>query len=433
MEKSGIGKGRMAKVMAAEALTMVGFTTLYDHRELTHHSLKAKKVMNLAGRMSAMMLGRIPRHWARTHISHHAARDANLLNILETADCLDWLNNNSAKTKAKVPHIFKGLDPDAELSPDDVLAIGSSIREVVKDRYDRPTEYSEDDLARLLDGQTPRYYYPKNIKDQSAEKSIKSGDRSINRLRSVLIDPHSPALHRYGVLGVLWQNVPLFKANQRDVKAFEQIGEYDLGQDETDKKFFDNSKLGLSLFFLGNIGLMFMLNKNQSINGRSDKLLNRLAVAAIEGSAVSIGVAQGYKMGGNITNGLGHLGASLYQALVSKPKCKPDGTYPYNAKLFNLVTFDEVGGQYDHHAKPGKIAYTDASGIRKLINAPFGTIVEKLTDRSILYDHGDQYGHPELVEDVFTLDSNRQPRPDEPMRAVLMLEAARRRTMQRAA
>lgn len=410
---------RNAGIAVIEALGMVAFTTSYDHREKTHRSLKAKPLMNIVSRAVATCLGRAPRYWARTHISHHGARDANLLNILETADCLEWIDKQ--ENKPQIPEVFFGLDPVAHLSADEVRSIGVAVRTEVKDRYDTPAEYSEEDLKRLLDGETPRYFYPAK-EERSAEKLIRSGYRGIERLRSVLVDPHSPALHKNGVLGILVDNVPLFRANQSDVKAFEEIGEYDLGKDKLDERFFD-SKLGLAAFFIANIAIQASLNKDRSIKG--------LAKSVIGGISVAAAVGQIYKLGGDITNGLGHLGSSFYRALADgKPQVKPDGTFSYNAKLFNLLTLDEVGGQYDHHLKPGKVAYTEHTGIKKIINAPFGSLLDALAERNILFERGDQYGHPELVDDILTLDSDREfVRPDEPMKAVLMLEAARQRAI----
>jgi len=403
------------------ALFFVGVTTVLNHREKTHHSLKAKPLMEGVSRFAMWLLGTVPRHWGRVHISHHAARDANLLNILETADGLEWLDSHP-EVKAAVPEKFHGLDPVTPLTPAQIKAIGASARKQVQDRYERPETYSSKELERLLDPTTRRYLYPHKSEISKAPQ-IRAGDKSIQRLYSVLVDPHSPPLHILGVLGMLRDNVPNYRANQEDVRAFEEIGEYDLGRDNKDKKFFDKSKWGLGVFFGFNI--LFQAARRRELSTKA------LGQAALSGSLVGGAIGQGLKIAGNITNGLGHAGRSIVEALLKgRPLPNMDGTFTYNAKSFNLFTLDEVGGQKNHHEKPWQVAYTDSTGIRKFVEAPFGTVIDGLAQRNILFEAGDAFGHPEIAEanEVFTLESKRDfVRPDEPMEAVLMLEAVRSR------
>ena len=116
------------------------------------------------------------------------------------------------------------------------------------------------------------------------------------------------------------------------------------------------------------------------------------AKAAVIGGAI-FGVKLGFHIaGGNITNSLGHAGKMTPERFINaifgeeyKPVLNPDGTVSTDSvnggllgRLISMITFDEVGGQKEHHLGPDKIAFTSQEGIKAWWEAPWGSLLSVL-------------------------------------------------------
>ncbi|MGH7240155.1 MAG: hypothetical protein ACREHG_08870, partial [Candidatus Saccharimonadales bacterium] len=385
---------------AAEGLGLVAITTIYNHRELTHESVETKTALHLISEAAMFSIGQNPKMWAEVHKKHHRFSDANLAPILEMADYIEWRQANPERQHPPLPSLFANLDPGAELGLEDIRTIGDAARPLVKDSYDAPESYSLEEELRLLDTKQPRYFYPHKLGlrerlEDKAPAIIVPEARTITAITPELRDPHSPILHENGVLGIFKDNMALYKKQA----AHEQ------------KRLPKRFGMGVAPLFIGNIALQ-VLGANEFTPAN---VIRRAAV----GSAVAGAIAGVLVFGGNLTNSAGHPGNNLLEAVLRNNIVpNPDGTYSYNAKWLSLPTFDEVGGQDDHHQRPGDIAYTSAHGIRKAMSAPFGSLLEAMADRDILLRHGKQFGQRDNPDPSFM-------RPDEPHKAVVLLQQAR--------
>lgn len=410
---------RSAAVVAAESLGIVAFTTTYNHRELTHDSLRLRPVLRGMARTAMRAIGMNPNIWASVHTVHHAMPDVNFAPIIETADFLEHLEKNPNMVNQPVPEAFYSLDPVAVLSPGEIKDVGDSARKLVEGRYDVPISYSNEEVSRLLDPVTPRYLYqerPGFLSRLFARNNPNPDEPALNKrnleyLVPELRDPHSPALHRQGVRGLLFDNVALYA----------QAGEYfknnahrpvHLRQEVADH-IAEHPKWGQRTLIIGNI----------AVAGAIFGGLTPLALAGhvLTGHIMTGAMASVLRLGGNLTNSFGHGGKRpIWSFLFNKgnPLVKADGTFATNAKSFSPLTLDEVGGQGPHHQYPGKIAYSVKKGFKKLAEAPFGTLLESLAKRDIGLSPGKG----------FELKPGEQ-RPDEPVEAAIKLYDARIRTM----
>lgn len=409
---------RSAAVTTAEALGIVAFTTMYNHRELTHDSIKLRPALRSIARTAMRAIGMNPYVWASVHTVHHATPDANLVPIIETADYLEWRASNPSVIAPPVPETFVSLDPVAALSPEQVKDIGGAARQLVEDRYDAPSNYSMEDTVRLLDPSAPRYFYDerpgflrrKFSKSKVAPEQKAPDERSLAYLTPELRDPHSPALHRKGVRGVMYDNVQLYS----------QAGEYFRNnanrpahlQQEASDKIGEYPKWGQRALIVGNIAIAGAI-----FSGVSPVELGGHVLA---GHVMTGLMATGLRFGGNLTNSFGHGGKRPWWSFIhNKLLAKEDGTFATNAKsIGQIFSLDEVGGQGDHHDKPGRIAYSSRRGAKKLRDAPFGSILEFLSRRKLGMSQGSGFG----------LGPNER-RPDEPTEAWVKLQEARILTM----
>lgn len=418
-------------------LGLVALTTVYNHRELTHQSLTTKPLLQVVARTMMAAEGIIPRHWAAVHTIHHHYPDANVVPIIETADLLTYLDDHPDASHPPIAPSFSNLDPAAKLTPNDIKRIGSLAREPIQDHYTAPKEYCWLDMARLLDSDTQRYMYePREYSLRQRRKYerllVRGGNKphpdSLQSLSPKLRDPHSPALHPKGGWGILrGDNVILYKGAAKYFAKLEQTGE-DIGAQEKESRY-DNTKP----FLIGRYALSALAFTALGIrrNKRPSELIYRAGLGI---AAMAIADAE-LIVGGNITNAAGHEpNQNFFLSLLSKatrgaaPVCKPNGGYASNSRIGSRITFDEVGGQEDHHRDPGLVAYTTKRGLAKLLARPFGTIVEQLASRRLLLTPGSQFGGAPPAEQMTTSEATtdqQKRRPDEESAAVAALKELR--------
>lgn len=411
-------------ITSAEALGIVALTTVYNHRELTHDSLKLGRVMRAIARTAMRAIGMNPYVWASVHTIHHAIPDMNLVPVLETADYLEWREEHPEVTEPPIPTKFTGLDPVAELSPEQIIDIGGSTRKLVKGRYDKPTGYSDEEASRLSDADNSRYFYDelpgfinRVLRREKPAPKPSFPERSLQYLAPELQDAHSPALHRKGVVGILFDNVPLYsKSSWHFEKNANRMPHLMQGVND---RIAENPKLGQRLLILGNIAIA------AATFGSLTPLT--LAGSVLSGYAMTGLMASGLRAGGNVTNSFGHGGKHPMKAFLRgvfrkqyQPEIMADGTYSADVKgVGSVLTFDETGGQRVHHFFPWKIAYSVRRGIRKLIDAPFGAaILEPAVKLNLGMSRGNNFG----------LEPG-QRRPDEPTEATVKMQQARVHTL----
>jgi hypothetical protein len=104
-----------------------------------------------------------------THRIHHATPDADLRPAIEYTDAVAWLEAHPeiAAEQYAVPERIAGIDP----------------------------------LAKILYGTEPRYLYEDPHGNRDAVPSIDGSNASLDDIRYLLRDPHSPALHPDGMKG----------------------------------------------------------------------------------------------------------------------------------------------------------------------------------------------------------------------------------------
>src|SRR5882757_9279158 len=134
----------------AETLAFVGATTVLNHRQETHQSLALSPQTDRVARNIMRMTGVEPAVWASVHTVHHSVTDANFVPIIETADFLEYLDNNPSVQAPAIPETFTGLDPGAALTSQEVKFIAALARKSVENRYKKPTSYSKEHMDRLL-------------------------------------------------------------------------------------------------------------------------------------------------------------------------------------------------------------------------------------------------------------------------------------------
>lgn len=454
-------------LVAAQAAIFVAGTAGAVHRK-SHENVELSPAVDNINRVILAPTGVKERFWQFIHTrGHHRFRDANVLEILRFADFLQYRVENSI-TEPPLHETYPNYDPIAELSVDDIQAIGDVQRAEIGHRYDRQAQYSQQEMDQFADNKTPKFFYPRRRTLLQCVQGVKKQrithePRSLDSLTSELRDPHSPALHLEGEIGIAKHNVPNYKDSQRDFMVQESEGR-DFGKTKQDE-FFEHTGVWMGLFFGSNVLLQIAIKRNLTKKG--------LAAAFINGSAVAGAALMGYVLGGIVTNVKGHSGwkdtlknsiinvgrrsyglpikppqigedgtyvdsgTKRYVDRLKQPQVKADGTFTSNNKWLSAPTFDEVGGQQNHHEKPWSIAYSDEGGIRKAVEAPFGTVLELLARHSLFLKPGTQFGHPEIKEINTPLltpedyDKRTYVRPDEPAKSVLMIEAIRRRTIQR--
>ncbi|HRC28550.1 MAG TPA: hypothetical protein PKV96_04160 [Candidatus Saccharimonas sp.] len=395
------------------AMTLVPLlkTTILDHRESTHRSLTPGKVVRGTLEVAGAPFTDTSR-WAVTHIDHHSGTDANLLPTIEIADLIEWLEQNPDIAKSfPIPDSFMGLDPSVpEMSLEEVLHLGKLSRQLVEGRYVPQANYTNEEIQRILYSQSQRYMY-ETLWGNTKAVPVLGDEPSLYDIRYKLRDPHAPAIHRMGIIGVGLFNYGLYN----DVVTFHnrnpQLVPEHL-QRTPRQEFIERNKNKIRLYGLvgGSALLRVLLDQPKSPGD--------LAKSSLKGAVIAGGATAALFAGSQIVNAFGHAGdleipkkRLLRNLLTGKVEVKENGSYASRLPVANIPTLDEVGGQDVHHEYPEKIAYTNQTGWRKVKEAPYGSLLEFLAKHKIGMREGPGYEGR---------------RPDVPSEAVEYLMALRR-------
>lgn len=378
-----------AKIVAAGlALAIPGIAgvTALHHREETHESLELHPVLKTLIRAEMRVYSPDSTIWAAVHRIHHSVPDATLAPFYRITRAIDWMQANPKQAQGvTIPDSYQYLDRFVDrFSREDVLTIGHYAEDLMIERlggtYEPPSSYTEEELKVLLNPTEPMYFYPKGPKH--------AGEYTQDEIADILLgDPHSPVRipppQKNGVRGVLEDNVELYRIASHLFRDRPELKPKDLQTG----KVVDHQKVRYIGFVEGSLvaaGLVLLYrNKYEP----KDFLKALLAGTAINTVKLGFHIA-----GGNVTNSLGHAGKMTPErnriAIFGKeyrPDLNPDGTVSTDSvnggllgRLISMFTFDEVGGQKEHHLGPDKIAFTSQEGIKAWMEAPWGMFLSVL-------------------------------------------------------
>jgi hypothetical protein len=424
--------GKAIAAGMAEGVAGVAGITIRHHRELTHRSLELSKKLQKAIDFEQRSLGVAePYTWASVHEIHHGMEDTSLFPFYKMHHAM----REAEARGMEVPDTFAHLDRFVDsFDRETVDAIGRMADDHLKERladprlgeyqYREPSfdDVTDEQLASMMRPNEPQYTY---IPLEGRTKKLRPEDYDQDDIaRLLLTDPHSPALEPLanGVQGILIEGMPRYQDPADMFRAIPLLKPEELQQpedalpaDQRKKKKSNAVAAGFAL----NAGAFFLANREWNLKGA--------ARAALEGAAAN-GVRAGLEVsGGNVTNSAGHMGdpvqTEIGRAFLSREyqiQLKDDGTISTNTigkgitgRVASWATLDEVGGQQIHHQEPWKIAYTNAEGVKAVVEAPWGSALEFLAKAewfSLIKD-GPGFGD--------------QPRPDVAHPAVRIIQAER--------
>jgi hypothetical protein len=418
------------------AVAAVAGVTVVAHREYSHESLELTPPAEAVGRIALTLSATVPEIWSDVHTGpHHQIRDANLVPLIETGDYFAWRDEHPEVNYPPIPELFSNLDTPAQLSPEDIRQVWALAREiktrrgqVIKDLYTPPASYSPEEAERLLDTKTLRFLY----EDKPSKEIPTPG--TLASIAHLLRDPTSPHLHKNGFFGVLLGGIGLYR---RPAKVFAR--ERNITNDYDTSTWYKRLNVrykqwGPPALFAANIGVRL------GYKAATGKLTRETAKTAIASGVVSSTVTSTSVLAGsNIVNAAGHINTNKLADLFRKrewgglwhellePSPKEDGTYTNDADGagLGLMTQDEAARQEQHHLWPWLVAFTDKTGLEKVKQAPYGSILDFLANHKLAgLRPGRQYSERNNPEGF-----DRSKRPDMPAEAVLLLEAFRVRAI----
>lgn len=386
-------------------------TAWKDHRAKTHRSIELSKPVDFAMDVFGGPFTDTTR-WAATHRIHHHTPDTNLIPWVKYADLQQWLNDNpDVAARYEQPAQLHGMDPAMNtVSHDDAMEIGGLAKELLDGKYVPQADYTDQEIRTLLFGTEPRYYYENPHGDMDAVPAIDGFNATIDDIRFIARDPHSPVLCPDGMRNVMIHNMPLY---QDVVKFYERNPQY-MPADLTftkREKWIEDHKKAVRLGFVAT-------NVAARIVAEQPRTPTEFAKSAVRGAVVSGLGTLALIAGGNIVNSLGHGGGVNFGSRQfikdlkdGTVRVKDNGTYTTNNVLLSPPTLGEVGGQFEHHEDPSLIAYTHETGFKKALVDPFGTATEFLARHNLGLRVGPGFEGR---------------RPDLPSDAVLAIEQKRR-------
>lgn len=379
-----------AKIVAAGiayGVPGVALVTLVHHRQDTHRSVKVHPVIERITDFIMQIYSPDRTDWSSTHRVHHFNPDVTLYPFYRITQAIHWIGANPSRAHGiKIPDAYQHLDRFVtSFSKEDVLEIGHIAEQIVRDRlegaYQPPESYKLEDLQTILNPTEAQYHYSQKLKNHK-------GEYSQEEIAEVLLgDPHSATRMSgsNGVREVLLGNVGLYRASAHLFRDMPHLKPKDLQLG----KEVDHRKARIRGFIEGSLvaaGLVLLArNKYQP----KDFLKALLAGTAINTVAVGLHIS-----GGNITNSLGHAGLTTTEGFLQAIGAKeyklilnPDGTVSTDSvsggllgRIVSWLTFDEVGGQREHHLHPEQIAFTSQKGPKAWIEAPWGRLLTVLAE-----------------------------------------------------
>ena len=200
-------------VMQTAALTAGALihTAWKDHRTKTHRSIELSRATDLTMDIAGGAFTDSNR-WAAVHRIHHSTPDANLYPAVQFADMMTWLENHpEVRDGYRIPEAVRGLDPAVpEMSLQEAMTLGEKARQLVAGAYQPKADYTPEEIEQLLYASEPRYLYEAPKGDKNAVPMV-DVNATLWDLRYLLRDPHSPALHPDGMLGIAVNNRPLYE------------------------------------------------------------------------------------------------------------------------------------------------------------------------------------------------------------------------------
>lgn len=386
-------------------------TAWKDHRAKTHRSIELSKPVDFAMDVFGGPFTDTTR-WAATHRIHHHTPDTNLVPWVKYADLQEWFAANPhVAARYDQPTLLSGMDPAMQwVTHDDAMEVGGLAKELLAGKYVPQQNYSDQEIRDILYGTEPRYYYEHPHGDMDAVPTIDGFHASIDDIRFIARDPHSPVLCPDGMRNVMIYNMPLY---QDVVKFYERNPQYmpsDLTFTKREQWIEDHKKAVRLGFVATNIAARIIAERPRT-PGETAKSALRGAVVSGIGTLALIA-------GGNIVNSLGHGGGVNFGSKQfikdlkdGTVRVKDNGTYTTNNVLLSPPTLGEVGGQFEHHEDPSLIAYTHEKGIKKALVDPFGALTEFLAKHNVGMRVGPGFEGR---------------RPDLPSDAVLAIERKRR-------
>ena len=111
-----------------------------------------------------------------------------------------------------LPTEVAGIDPALEwMAHDEVVETGMLGKALVEGLYEPQAKYTDEELRRILYGSEPRYLYESPKGDGGNVPTIDGSHASLNDIRYLLRDPHSPVLHPDSMRGIAVYNIPLYQ------------------------------------------------------------------------------------------------------------------------------------------------------------------------------------------------------------------------------
>ncbi len=424
-----------AALAAGIALAGVEGITWRSHRELTHNSIKLGRLSRALMDLEQLSLGiKEPSVWAAVHRIHHQMTDASLYPFWRAYHAIQ----NAEASGMPVPEKFKHMDPFVdEFSRAEVEAIGLEadkfLRKRMGEKYYRPPIFNGNEgIHEALNPESPRttYWYPdyKDVKGKKVAEDFTSDEFA----RVLTTDPHSPALvppkngKLNGVRGIGTRGAFYYLAGGSDMfYAVPDLKPEDLqtGTELEDRaRKSKNAKLALAA--------RFAIPAATVLFARGDFSPKGFAIAGASGTAIGAASMGLEVAGGMAVNSLGHAGVlnrvRIIQSIIRSEyqmQLNPDGSLSTNTlsagplgRILSWATLDEVGKQDHHHRKPGDIAYTDQTGWKAVLDAPWGSLTSYLA-------------HNKYVKFIQPGDGFEGERPDMPHEGVMLIRKARMRQM----
>ncbi len=402
----------------ALAIPGIAGVTAFHHRELTHRSLKLHPALQRFIRWEMRVYSPIAELWAEVHRGHHRQPDLSRKRFLDAYRANEWKREQPQEAEGfvvpdSVSHFAKGVE---RFSMEEVSFIGQEAEgEVMKrkgESYKRPLSYTKEKWQEIFYPTEDPVYpeVPKKGTDytQDEEETI------------ILEDPHSPMLtgKENPVRAVLRGNVRLYRQASHLYRDHPEYMSPDLKTDAVVNYKITRIRgfVEGSLMAAGIVALAHGLDPSNLEALRNGIILNdqvglRALEALGEGTILNL-IKLGFHIeGGNITNSLGHAGkmtsGKFVEAIFGKkyePEFNDDGTVSTDSvdggllgRGISTITFDEVGGQKWHHLFPWLIPYTIRTGLKGVIEAPWGKLLDYMARNKHFPFINVGEGFPELM------------------------------------